>query len=190
MKKKPSKNLFEFLVQQPWWVSMVGALLFSMGVGSLFPEEKRILGLAAGIPFLIIGFIAAWRQWMAPSQKKLDAVHEKVMSMSWPEFSAYLSKALHKHGYEVKPYQGKGADFEISKPGKHLLLSCKRWKAANVGAESLRELQAAAEAKGLRAMYVTVGKISPVAFEYAAQERIDLMDAEGLVLLLASARAE
>jgi restriction system protein len=187
-KKKPSRNLFEFLVQQPWWVSMAGAVLLTMGVGALFPPEKRALGVAAGLPFLIVGLIAAWRQWTGPSAAKLTEVQEKALAMNWPEFSAYLTRAFQSNGFEVKPYAGKGADFEISKPGKHLLVSCKRWKAANVGVEPLRELQAAAEAKGLRAMLLTMGRISPAAFDYAAQERIDLMDADGVTMLLASVK--
>lgn len=189
-KKKQSQSLFDFLVQKPWWVSMVGAIVLTMGIGALFPPDKRVFGLAAGIPFLIVGFIAAWRQWMAPSSATLARVREKALAMNWPEFAAYLSAALRSQGYEVKAYDGKGADFEISKPGKHLLLACKRWKAASLGVETLRELQAASEDKGLHAMCITMGRISPAAFEYAAQERIDLMDAEGLVLLLASAKSE
>lgn len=187
-KKKQSRSLFGFLVEQPWWVSFVGAMFVTMGVGALFPEDKRVFGLAAGIPFFIIGLIAAWRQWKAPSTEKLNEIRENALAMNWSEFSAYLKRALEKNGYEVKPHTGNGADFEIIKPGKHLLLSCKRWKAANVGVEALRELQAAAEQKGLRAMYITMGRISPAAFTFAAQERIDLMDAEGLALLLASAK--
>jgi restriction system protein len=186
--KKEVRSLFQFLVQKPWWVSMVGAVLFTLGFGALFPPEKRLLGIAAGLPFLIVGLIAAWRQWTGPSAAKIASMQEKALSMSWPEFSAHLTRAFQSNGFQVKPYAGKGADFEIIKPGKHLLVACKRWKAANVGVDPLRELQAAAEAKGLRGMLLTMGRISPAAFEYAAQERLDLMDADGVAMLLASVK--
>ena len=166
---------------------MIAALVITAGVGALFPDDKRIFGLAAGIPFFVIGVIAAWRQFKAPSQAKLDAIREKVTAMNWPEFAAYLTRALQNSGYEVKPYEGKGAELEITKPGTHLLVSCKRWKAANLGVEALRELQNAAESKGLQAMCITLGKFSPSAFTYAESERIILMDAEGLILLLVTA---
>ncbi len=188
MKKKQKQTLFDLLVVQPWWVSMIAAMLITLGVGALFPQDKKIFGVAAGIPFFIIGIIAAWRQWTVPSSAKLTAIHEKVANMNWPEFSDYLTRALQSKGYEVKPYEGKGADFEIIKPGNHMLLSCKRWKAANLGVEPLRELQAAAEKEALSAMCMTTAKISPAAFTYAANERIDLMDADGMVLLLANAK--
>lgn len=188
MKKKQKQSLFDLLVVQPWWVSMVAASLITLGVGALFPPDKRIFGLAAGIPFFLIGVIAAWRQWKAPSPARIEELQQKVMEMSWPEFSVLLSRALQHNGYEVTPYEGNGADFEIQKPGRHLLLSCKRWRAANLGVEPLRELQKAAESQGLHGMYMTMGKISPAAFKYAASERIDLMDSEGLILLLAAAK--
>ena len=40
---------------------------------SLFPARYAAVGAVSGLPFAVIGVLAAWRQWQAPSAAKVDA---------------------------------------------------------------------------------------------------------------------
>ena len=54
-------SLFAILLRSPWWISVaIGAALGAVAI-ALLPEAYRIGGALAGFPFLVIGWIAAWR---------------------------------------------------------------------------------------------------------------------------------
>jgi restriction system protein len=64
--------------------------------------------------------------------------------MAWRDFAQALTEAYTRQGYAVTPWEGAGADLQLVKAGRTTLVSCKRWKAAKVGVEVLRELVAQA----------------------------------------------
>ena len=64
------------------------------------------------------------------------------------------------------------------------LMSARRWKAAHTGVEPLQRLQAArAEAGANEGIYVSLGAASGPALAYAAQNNIQIMDAQALAKL-------
>jgi restriction system protein len=75
---------------------------------------------------------------------------------------------------------------QLEKKGVLTVVSAKRWKAAALGVESLRELVAARDALEARnCVCITLGQVSAKANEYAEQNRITLISDADLVALTA-----
>lgn len=181
MKLKMAHNsLFGILLRSPWWISICIAIFLGLVASAMLPREQAVFGAAAGFPFLVIGCIATWRQLRLPSARKIAGAMDALNEMTWPDFSRTIEEIYAASGFDVKPYSGKGADFEATKAGRCLLISCRRWKAAVAGAESLQQLKRAAEIEKAQGVYIALGQISDNARAYAAKERIDVID--GLTL--------
>lgn len=185
MKLKMSENsLFAILLRKPWWISILIAAVVSLAASMLFPRAYAAYGVSAGFPFLVIGIIAAVRQWRAPGAALVAHTLEAVTAMSWRDFADALEAAYRRDGHEVKRRDG-GADFELAKGGRKTVVSGKRWKAANTGIEPLRELVAAAESCGAHdKVYITVGQLSDNARRYADEQGIRVVRENALAELL------
>ncbi len=182
--KMPENSLFAILLRKPWWLSILIGTVLSLLMGMVFPREYFVYGASGGIPFFIIGLIAAVRQWRAPGAALVAQTRETVAALPWRDFADALEAAWRRDGYVVKRVAG-GADFEIVKDGRKAVVSAKRWKAANAGAEPLRELVAAAESCGAHErIYVTVGQLSDNAVRFAGENAIRVMRDDGLAGLL------
>jgi restriction system protein len=92
-----------------------------------------------GAPFALIGCMAAWRQWKAPSNARIEKTSAAVKAMAWNDFARALQDAYRRDGYEVQPVSVAGADFEIRKEWRRGLVSAKRFKVARTGIEPLRD---------------------------------------------------
>ena len=177
MKFKMSENsLFAVLLRAPWWVSFMVMSVFALAATALLPREYVPFGVMGAFPFLVIGCIAAWRQWHAPSPVALTQVLERIASMPWREFAQTVEQAAEAKAYTVTRLNGSAADFRLEKDGRTTLLSCKRWKAANQGVETLRELKAAMASSDARAgLFLSLTPVSSAAQQLAKAEGIDLL---------------
>jgi restriction system protein len=186
MKLKMSQNsLFAILLRKPWWISIIIAVAVSLASSMMFPKPYAIYGISGGLPFLVIGMIAAVKQWRTPSAGRIAHTLETVTAMSWRDFSDAIEAAYRREGGEVKRLAGPAADFEITKDGYVSLVSCKRWKAASTGIEPLRELHVAAEACEAReSIYIGVGQLTDNARRFADEKKIRVIQAAGLAQLL------
>ena len=85
-----------------------------------------------------------------------------------------------RHGRDAE-----GADFAIHKAGVTTLVSGKRWKAASLGMEPLRELKAAIDkAEASAGLFVALGDVTPQAAKFAKGNHIRVLQAPELVSLL------
>ena len=180
MKLKMSKNsLFAILLRSPWWVSFLLVAAFVLASRALLPEPYVVYGVMGGFPFLVIGIIAAWRQWQAPNPARVAEALRQAGAMSWRDFSSAMERAYGRQGYAVTRLATASADFHLQKGGSTTLLSCKRWKASNQGMEPLRDLLAAKEAQGAdQCIFISLGPLSDNARRFAQQKGIQLL-AEG-----------
>ncbi len=180
------KSLFAVLLRSPWWISFVAAGLVALFARLVLPDHLVGVGALAGFPFLVVGCIAAWRQFHALSPAQVASTMQTISAMSWREFGAAMEEAFRRDGYLVKPLQGGAADFVVAKVGSHALVSCKRWKAAKQGVEPLRELVAAVQAhdEARQAIYVTLGELSSNAQQFAAANGIRVLQGPALAQLL------
>ncbi|PVE09651.1 restriction endonuclease [Limnohabitans sp. Rim28] len=183
--KMSEKSLFAVLLRSPWWISFVLVAVIALAAGALLPKEYAGVGMLGGFPFFVIGCMAMWRQRNLPSAAELEKGLSMLSSMGWRDFSALLETAFTRQGYTVKHLNG-AADMQLEKKGVLTVVSAKRWKAAALGVESLRELVAARDALEARnCVCITLGQVSAKANEYAEQNRITLISDADLVMLTA-----
>ena len=158
MKLKMAQNsLFAILLRKPWWISIALVGVIALAARALVPQPYTAFGMMGGFPFLVIGIMAAWRQWQAPNPERMAEALQKAGAMSWQDFSAVIEQAFSQQGYAVTRLSGDGvsvsdgvgksnrngsgtangpagaADFRLERRGQTTLLNCKRWKAANLG---------------------------------------------------------
>ncbi len=182
--KMAEKSLFATLLRAPWWVSFVVMLAVALVAGALLPDAYKTAGMLGAFPFFVIGTMAAWRQRHALSAERIAELTERARQMGWREFSAVVERALHQQGFEVRPAQGP-ADLEIEKNGRITLVSAKRWKAATVGAEPLRELLAAVDSQSAYSCScMSLGVFSPSAVDLARQSPLQLLGPADIARLL------
>ena len=183
--KMSEKSLFAVLLRSPWWISFLLVAVIALLAGALLPKEYAGVGMLGGFPFFVIGCMAMWRQRNLPSAAELEKGLSMLSSMGWRDFSALLETAFTRQGYTVKHLNG-AADMQLEKKGVLTVVSAKRWKAAALGVESLRELVAARDALEARnCVCITLGQVSAKANEYAEQNRITLISDADLVALTA-----
>lgn len=186
--KMNERSLFAVLLRSPWWISLLISVLISLGAFALLSREYAVVVMLGTLPFVVVAAIAAWRQWRAPSAARLDAALERAAALNWREFSAWLAQIYEAQGYVVTRLgEGEAADLRIERAGQRSLLSCRRWKAANHGVETLRALQTACEREGARGAYLSLGPVSEAAQAYAKQQGLQLVHGRTLGLLLAQA---
>ena len=150
----------------------------------LVPEAYFIMAASLALPFAAIGAVVLWRQAKLPSAARVTATVEAVNAMSWKEFSALIEQSFQREGYTVTRLNG-SADFKLVKMGKRTLVACKRWKAANLGLEPLRELAARREAEeAYDALYVALNGVTDNVRDFAGKHRIQLVEGAELTGLL------
>ncbi len=186
MKLKMAENsLFAILLRSSWLWS-VGIAVAIVAIARLaLPPEYVAYGAAGAFPFVVIGAIAAWKQLRAPSAASVDHTLKAIGTMSWNDFASVVESGFRRDGYAVKRLAGPAADFEVTKGGRTLLVSCKRWKVARTGIEPLRELQAAKDAgDAQQCIYIAAGELSDNARKFAAANGIRVLQGAELARLL------
>jgi restriction system protein len=168
-------SLFAILLRSSFvWSFLIAAVMAGVMIAVL-PEAYRVVGIVSGLPFFVIGCMAAWRQLRSPSQARIARTAEAVRAMSWTEFRTALCDAYRREGYEVEPIEG-AADLELRKEWRRALVSCKRWKVGRTGVAPLRDLvKAKEEREAHECMYVAVGDISDNAREFAKKNAVALI---------------
>jgi len=153
-------------------------------------DFHELYSVFVGLPFLVIGTVAAWRQLRAPSAERVAATLESLRALSWNDFSAALEDAFRRDGYSVSRLNIDGADLELTKSGRVSLVGGKRWKVARAGVEPLRELDAARHAREAHdCIHVAAGDITDNARAFAAEKRIRLLHDAELASMLPRPRA-
>lgn len=181
----PENSLFAILLRSPWWVSAL-VVLAVFGVVRFFMQWGY--ALFATTPFVVIALLAAWRQLRQPAGARLARALEDVRGMSWDAFAAALERGFGRDGYAVKRIEG-AADLELEKAQRLTLVSARRWKAAQTGAEPLKELLAAAKRReGAGCAYVCAGELTAQAREVAKDNAVRLVEGMELVRLLRDVR--
>lgn len=175
-------SLFAVLLRSPWWISFaIAAGLFAL-VRMFIPD---VYAAFVPLPFVVIGCIAAWKQLQLPSATRVAQTIETVRTMSWPEFSAAVEEAFRRDGFSVSKLNGESADFMAIKTGRVAVIACKRWRAAQVGVEALRALDAARDQHSAHdCIYVAAGEVSENARKFAKEKRIRLVHDMALAQLL------
>ena len=180
MKFKMAPNsLFAILMRNPWWISLLIVIVFSLLCLAILPKNMVIFGIMGTFPFFVTGIVAFKRQWGVPSPAKQQAELDRLSALSWRDFSAELEAKFVKQGFEVTRLDAKSstgaADFKLEKGGHVTLVSAKRYKAATHGLEALQALVTQQEAQGAdRAMYVCLGGLTEQAGKFARERGVEV----------------
>jgi restriction system protein len=187
MKLRMHENsFFAILWRSPWWVSVAIALALIAIAKLLLSDAYASYAYFVALPFAVIGMAAAWKQSRQPSAARVAQTLETLRGMASEDFFAAVEEAYRREGQAVTRLGSAGADFEVAKAGRIALVGVKRWKAARTGVEPLRELHAAARARGAQeCIYIAAGEFSDNARAFAAEKNIRLVDGVGLASLLA-----
>lgn len=189
--KMAEKSLFAILLRSAWWISLSIAVVITGASKALLPPEYFFFGAMGGLPFVVIALITLWRQLSAPSTAHVAATLERVSAMSWRDFSAALEQALAREGFEARRLDNAAADFELSKTGRNVLLSAKRWKAARLGLEPFQALEAERSSRDASScICVTTGHVTDQARAFAATHQIRVIEGTELAQLLRPVLAE
>ena len=157
-------------------------------VAAVLPKDYVVFGMVGVLPFLVIGIVAAQRQWNLPRPERVADMLAKAAAMPWREFADALDAAYRAKGYTVTRLHGKAADLQLLKDGQTTLVAAKRWKAANHGVEALRELAAAKDTHSAAAcVYISIGGVTETAHQLAQQQGITLVADVALAQLLLQA---
>ncbi len=191
MKLKMAPNsLFAVLLRSPWWISILVVLAFALASRALLPEQYRVFGIMGALPFLVIGVMAAFKQFQAPSSEQVARTLQAAAAMSWRDFSAALEQAYGQKGYQVSRLDGPAADLMLAKAGSRTLVAGKRWKASNHGIEPLRALGEARQAQDTsHCVYITLADVGDKTRRFATGNRIDLLHGAALAQLLRNTAA-
>lgn len=181
-------SLFAILLRSSFVWSFLIAGCMTAVMFAVIPEAYRAAAFVSGLPFFVIGCMAAWRQLRAPSGARIARTAEAVRAMSWNEFRQALSEAYKRDGFDVQPAEG-AADLELRKEWRRTLVSCKRWKVGRTGVEPLRDLVKAKEAREAHeCMYVAVGDVSDNAREFAKKNGVALIGPAELARMIPAQR--
>ena len=174
-------TLFRILLRQPWWITLLVALVLFWITYSLFPPVAPFIV----VPFVVLAGYIAVVQWRKVSPSDVLPRLEALRAMSWEEFSALVVRSYEKRGYTVRPAEGRGYDFKLVKDAQTTLLQCRRWKVNQVGAVPVRELaDAVARAEAYRGICLAAGEFSQPASKLTASEPVTLVGGAELVELL------
>ena len=188
------KSLFAILLRSSWWISLALAVAFALVSRLLLPPDLFWFGAMGGFPFLVIAVLSARRQLRAPRAARVELTATATRGMTWAAFCAALEAAWQAQGFEVERLQASGdagADLALRKAGASTLVHARRWKAANLGVEPLRELKAAIDlAEARDGLVVALGEPTPQAARFASANGIRVMGLTELTLLLRNARLE
>lgn len=166
-------SLFAVLLRSPWWVSLAIAAALALLAAAVLPAHYRLAGVLSTLPFVVIGGLAARRQWQLPSAAQVAQTTEAVRAMAWPAFEQRLEDAFRRDGYTLQRSTAAPVDFVLERQGRRMLVSARRWKSARIGLEVLRALQAAREAgEAQDALCICLGELTDNARPFAAEHRI------------------
>ena len=183
--KMSEKSLFATLLRAPWWVSFLVMFGVALVAGALLPEAYKTAGMLGAFPFFVIGVIAAWRQRNAISASRIQELVEQARGMGWRDFSVLVEEALRQQGFVVSRLNDGPVDFQIEKNGRITLVSAKRWKAATVGAEHLRELLAVRESRdAFSCTCMSLGVFSQAAIDLAHESPMQLLGSANIAQLM------
>ncbi len=185
MLKMAPNSLFAILLRSPWWISLLIAVLIVAGAQALLDGPWTLVFAAPAFPFLVIVAMAAWRQLRQPSPDRQQRILGELGALPWPRVAALLDAAFEHEGSRCELLRDAAADFRLTKGSTSTLVQARRWKAATLGVESLRELLDARERLGAQDVAVVfVGRPSDAAAALIKKHNIRLVGPTELAVLI------
>lgn len=175
------RSLFSLLSEQPWWVTLLVAVLIFGIMQMVFPPLAPFVAL----PFAAVAVYLAWRQLRAGPPANIEERLAALRTMPWENFGLIVSEAYRRQGYVVEESNSSAFDFKLAKKGQITLVQCRRWKLNQVGAGPVRDLIGATERLGaFNCVCISAGDFSANALEAAAGKPVTLLRGAALAALV------
>lgn len=176
-------SLFAILLRSAWWYSAAVGLIVVALATAIARGQFLVLGVSLSLPFFGIAVYSAFKQFQRPSAKQVSEVAVQARQMSASQVAEKIAANYTKERFESEAFKGNAADLELTRGYRKLLLSSKRFKAANTGIEPLKQLVAAGErVEATGYLYVTLGEVSANARKFAKANDIELVQANELAV--------
>jgi restriction system protein len=175
------RSLFSILSEQPWWITLLVAVLVFGITQLIFPPLAPFVAL----PFAAVAAYLAWRQLRAGPPVNVEERLAALRAMPWENFGLVISEAYRRQGYTVETSASAAFDFKLAKKGQITLVQCRRWKLNQVGAGPVRDLLDAMEKLGaFNCVCISAGEFSANALEAAAGKPVTLVRGSALATLV------
>ena len=201
---KKNLNLFDFLAQIPWWVSISLSLFFYVLLKfvvpyfdaqailvnevhvSLGPVFAPVVALALLSPVTFSLLRSSRKKKLHDLKNELQAIQE----LSWHDLKTQVSEAFRSRGYIIMESSAFTADPSIDlvmrKSANLYLVQCRYWLNRKLGIREVKNLYSLMHDKHASSVFLlTTGIFSNEARHYAAGRPINLVDGIELVELLA-----
>lgn len=167
----PALLLFQYLAQEN-----IALLAFIQGLKKVWPLFSFF--------FLAAAFLSFWQSRRTKGLYQSNQSIEKIRKLSWQQFEQFIGQHFRAQGFSViETPEGPdgGIDLVLRKNSEKTYVQCKHWKATSIGVDKLREFFGVMVSGGAdNGFYVTTGRYSAPAREFAEQHGIQLIDGSDL----------
>ena len=202
-------NVFDFLAQIPWWVSVTLSasfyLFFQYAIPYFENQSSIVNDLHVSIgpvlaPVVALALLApvSFSFLKSSRRRKLHDLREEIKSiqdLSWPQFKELVAKAYNHAGYSIlesDPFvSDPSVDFVMRKSANLFLLQSRYWRNRKLGLREVKNLSSLMHDKQASGVFLlTTGIFSNEARRYAVGRPINLIDGIKLVKLLDTVKNE
>src|SRR5688572_10105096 len=92
------RSLFSILSEQPWWITLLVAVLVFGIMQLVFAPLAPFVAL----PFAALAVYLAWRQLRAGPPANIEERLAALRTMPWENFGPVVSEAYRRQGYIVE----------------------------------------------------------------------------------------
>ena len=199
----PRKNtsFADLLLEAPWWVSVVTAVITYFGMVHFLPSiqtENQLInvllqGLAIPGPYfaffiLLIAPFSFFNSRRKAKQLDNQKNIETIRQMHWRNFEELVAEAYRRRSYSV--IEGGfgadgGVDLELRKNNEHIIVQCKQWKTQKVGVSVIREMYGVLTASNAtQVIIICSGQFTQQAIDFTKDKPIELVDGAELLSLI------
>jgi restriction system protein len=202
----------------PWWVGVLLAAVSYVGLhwlasskSSVAPKDLQNLTGSLGKQLAVA--LATVLQYVLPlvflvgsvasifARRKRNGLYTKVVradnalhDMTWQDFELLVGEYFRRRGFKVTETGGAGPDGGVdliaATGTDRYVVQCKKWKAQQVGVQTVRELYGVMTAVGAAgAFVVTSGTFTKEAGRFAEGREIELVSADYLLSEMRKERA-
>jgi restriction system protein len=208
MSRKRQEGILETLTKLPLWVSVIAVAIIYVFLRWMLPglagQSVLVKGIAHALSvnallfaciFLIPAPIAYFNARRRRQLLDLQTGIESIRAMSWQEFELLVGEAFSRQGYSIEECGDNapdgGVDLVLRKDRKTTLIQCKRWREIQVGVQPVRELFGVMHSvKADATIFVSSGRFTSDAVDFARGQPIRLIDGDGLADLVAAIQEE
>lgn len=216
-RQSPLEDIIQITARFPWWGGVLLAAVSYVALHwvatskSVAPKDLQDLANSVGKP-LFIG-ISTVLQYVLPvaffvgsvvsvfARRKRTELYTSaarrdgaLSEMTWQEFELLVGEYFRRRGFKVTETGGGGPDGGVdliaATGTDRYVVQCKRWRAQQVGVQTVRELYGVMTAMGVAgAFVVTSGTFTKEAGRFAEGREIELLSADYLLTEIRKDRA-